>query len=111
MKTLFGLLTAALLTASAASAANLPNQCYTDAMGYANAKVHSLSANIVAVARIGEETATEASATDGMAQVHIALQATYSNGAVQDYLVVVPVQVDDENGCSVAGQASLRRLN
>ena len=111
MKTLLGLILASLITAQVASAANLPSQCYQDAMGYVNNKVRALSPNVVSVGRVGEPAATEYNASNGLADVHFEIQAQYNNGTVADYLVVVPVQVDDEGGCSVAGQASIRRLN
>jgi hypothetical protein len=111
MKTLLGLILASLITTQAARAANLPTQCYQDAMGYVNSKVRALSPNVVSVGRLGEPAATEYNASNGIADVHFEIEAQYSNGAVAEYLVVVPVQVDDEGGCSVAGQASIKRLN
>ena len=78
-------------------------------MGYAKAKVQSLSANVVAFGRIGELAGTEANADNGYAEVTIEMQAEYANGLIQNYVVVVPVQVDDENGCSVFGQAEIYR--
>jgi len=111
MKTVLSLLAVTAVFSTSAYAANLPNQCYQDAMGYAANKVQALSANIESVARLGEPAGTEASSEDGTATVVIDLQAVYQSGAVQDYAVKVPVQVDNEGGCAVNGQASIRKLN
>ena len=111
MKTVISVIAIALGLTSAAQAANLPNQCYQDATAYAANKVQALSSNITSVSRLGEPAGTQSSETDGLATVLVEVQATYKNGNVQDYSVRIPVQVDDEGGCSVAGQASVRRLN